>query len=251
MHIDLKGKHFLVTGGSRGIGKAIVCSLVNAGAFVSFTYNKGQEAADQLVAALAQQYPSSVTAYQADMRLEQQAGDLAKRVENSSFGPLHGLINNAGITADAPFFSMTTAMWQDVLATNLNGTFFMSKALVRSLIRRGGAKIVNISSVSGVRGAIGQANYGATKAAIISLTKTMALEFAKFDVQVNAVAPGFIKTDMVANMKENDQKKIDGMIPMRRMGDPQEVAQLVTFLCSDKSDYITGQTFVIDGGLTL
>lgn len=251
MHINLKGKHFLVTGGSRGIGKAIVCGLLEAGAVVSFTYNKGREASEQLLTEFSDRYPSSLMGYQADLRVEQQAGELAKQVEGSALGPLHGLINNAGITADAPFFSMTTAMWQDVLATNLNGTFFMSKALVRSLIRRGGAKIVNISSVSGIRGAIGQANYGASKAAIISLTKTMALEFAKFDIQINAVAPGFIKTDMIANMKESDQKRVDGMIPMRRMGEPNEVAQLVTFLCSDKSNYITGQTFVIDGGLTL
>ncbi|RMZ59984.1 SDR family oxidoreductase [Chryseobacterium nematophagum] len=251
MLIDLVDKHFLVTGGGRGIGRAIVLHLLSSGASVSFTYNHGKETAMLFLQDLLQKFPGKVALYQADIKDENQSNTLVAEIEQSSLGSLYGLINNAGITADAPFFSMTTDMWKNVMDTNLNGTYFLSKAVIKSFIRKKNSKIINISSVSGVRGAVGQANYGATKAAIISLTKTLALEFAKFNLQVNAVAPGFIDTEMVAKMNEQDKKKIDQMIPMKRMGTPEEVANLVTFLCSENSNYITGQTFIIDGGLTL
>ncbi|PWN70229.1 beta-ketoacyl-ACP reductase [Chryseobacterium phosphatilyticum] len=251
MRIDLTDKHFLVTGGGRGIGKAIVYQLLSSGASVSFTYNHGKETAELFLKNLLEQFPEKAALYQADIKDEDQSKALVDQIEKSSLGPLYGLINNAGITADAPFFSMTTDMWKDVMNTNLNGTYFLSKAVIKSFIRKKNSKIINISSVSGVRGAVGQANYGATKAAIISLTKTLALEFAKFNLQVNAIAPGFIDTEMVANMNEQDKKKIHQMIPMKRMGTPGEVADLVVFLCSENTNYMTGQTFIIDGGLTL
>lgn len=251
MLIDLTDKHFLVTGGGRGIGKAIVLQLLSAGASVSFTYNHGKETATLFLQKLLQQFPGKAALYQADVKDEEQSKALVAEIEKSPLGSLYGLVNNAGITADAPFFSMTTAMWKDVMDTNLNGTYFLSKAVIKAFIRKKNSKIINVSSVSGIRGAVGQANYGATKAAIISLTKTLAMEFAKFNLQVNAVAPGFIDTEMVAKMNEQDKKKIDQMIPMKRMGTTAEVANLVVFLCSENSNYITGQTFVIDGGLTL
>ncbi|OXA94825.1 3-oxoacyl-ACP reductase FabG [Flavobacterium hercynium] len=251
MLIDLTDKHFLVTGGGRGIGKAIVLQLLSAGASVSFTYNYGKETAMFFLQELLQQFPGKAALYQADVKDEEQSKALVSEIEKSPLGSLYGLVNNAGITADAPFFSMTTAMWKDVMDTNLNGTYFLSKAVIKAFIRKKNSKIINVSSVSGIRGAVGQANYGATKAAIISLTKTLAMEFAKFNLQVNAVAPGFIDTEMVAKMNEQDKKKIDQMIPMKRMGTTAEVANLVVFLCSENSNYITGQTFVIDGGLTL
>ncbi|MBP2619514.1 3-oxoacyl-ACP reductase FabG [Chryseobacterium jejuense] len=251
MQIDLSDKHFLVTGGGRGIGRAIVQQLLSSGASVSFTYNHGKETAEAFLDKLSAEFPGKTMLYQADIKDEEQSKSLITEIEKSALGPLYGLVNNAGITMDAPFFSMTTDMWTSVLETNLNGTYYLTKAVIRSFIRKKNSKIINISSVSGVRGAVGQANYGATKAAVISLTKTLALEFAKFNLQVNAVAPGFIDTEMVAKMNEQDKKKIDQMIPMKRMGKTEEVAELVTFLCSDKSCYITGQTFIIDGGLTL
>ncbi|BAP31983.1 3-oxoacyl-ACP reductase [Chryseobacterium sp. StRB126] len=251
MQINLDNKHFLVTGGGRGIGKAIVQQLLSSGASVSFTYNRGQETAEKYLQELSAEFPAKIALYQADIQNEDQSKALIETIEKSSLGPLFGLINNAGITADAPFFSMTHDMWKEVINTNLNGTYFLSKAVIKSFIRKKNSKIINISSVSGIRSAIGQANYGASKAAIISLTKTLALEFAKFNMQVNAVAPGFIDTEMVSQMNEQDKKKIDQIIPMKRMGMPQEIADMVIFLCSEKSNYITGQTFVIDGGLTL
>ncbi|PKF74865.1 3-oxoacyl-ACP reductase FabG [Chryseobacterium sp. PMSZPI] len=251
MHINLADKHFLVTGGGRGIGRAIVRQLLTSKASVSFTYNHHKETAIKYLNELIEEFPDKVALYHADIQNEEQSKSLIKTIEESSLGPLFGLINNAGITADAPFFSMTHEMWKDVINTNLNGTYFLSKAVVTSFIRKKNSKIINISSVSGVRGAMGQANYGASKAAINSLTKTLALEFAKFNMQVNAIAPGFVDTEMVAKMNEQDKKKIDQMIPMKRMGTPNEVADLVTFLCSENSNYITGQTFIIDGGLTL
>ena len=251
MQIDLTDKHFLVTGGGRGIGKAIVLQLLTSGASVSFTYNHGKETAEAFLQELSIKFPGKVALYKADIKDEEQSKSLIAEIEKSQLGSLYGLVNNAGITMDAPFFSMTTDMWKDVLDTNLSGTYYLTKAVVKSLIRKKNSKIINISSVSGVRGAMGQANYGATKAAVISLTKTLALEFAKFNLQVNAVAPGFIDTEMVDKMNEQDKKKIDQMIPMKRMGKTEEVANLVTFLCSEKSNYITGQTFIIDGGLTL
>lgn len=251
MLIDLTDKHFLVTGGGRGIGKAIVLQLLFSGASVSFTYNQGKETAMLFLQELLQKFPGKVALYQADVKDEEQSKALVSEIEKSPLGSLYGLVNNAGITSDAPFFSMTTAMWKDVMDTNLNGTYFLSKAVIKTFIRKKNSKIINVSSVSGVRGAVGQANYGATKAAIISLTKTLAMEFAKFNLQVNAVAPGFIDTEMVAKMNEPDKKKINQMIPMKRMGTTAEVANLVVFLCSENSNYITGQTFVIDGGLTL
>ncbi|AZA53945.1 3-oxoacyl-ACP reductase FabG [Chryseobacterium sp. G0201] len=251
MQIDLTDKHFLVTGGGRGIGKAIVQQLLSSGASVSFTYNHGKETAEFFFHKLSAEFPGKILLYHADIKDEEQSKSLIVEIEKSPLGSLYGLINNAGITMDSPFFSMTTDMWISVLDTNLNGTFYLIKAAIRSLIRKKNSKIINISSISGVKAAMGQANYGATKAAIISLTKTLALEFAKFDLQVNAVAPGFIDTEMVAKMNEQDKKRIHQMIPMKRMGKTEEIAELVTFLCSDKSNYITGQTFIIDGGLTL
>ena len=250
MKIDITGKHFLVTGGNRGIGHAIVTSLLDCGASVSYTYNSKDQEAMQAFSTLDNLYPGRVAVYKADVRCEQRCMELIDEVENSRLGVLHGLVNNAGITADNAFYTMTTAQWKNVMNTNLDGFFYMSRNAVKSLVRRSQSKIINISSVSGLGGSIGQANYAAAKAGIISLTKTMALEFAKFNIQINAVAPGFIDTEMIHGMSEVERSKINKRIPTRRMGTPHEVASLVVFLASDKSDYITGQTFVIDGGLT-
>jgi 3-oxoacyl-[acyl-carrier protein] reductase len=244
MNIDLTDKKYLVTGGSRGIGKAIVERLVQAGATVAFTYKNSQAEAEKIV----QELNHKAFAFKADISDEHASEQLIENVENQ-IGELDGLINNAGITMDKPFFKMDTQSWQAVIDTNLNGTFYLSKAVINKFIRRDNTKIINMASVSGLRGSAGQANYSASKAAIMAFTKTLAVEFARFNVQVNAIAPGFIETEMVAQMDENVKKNIRQMVPARRMGKASEVADSVLFLLSPAANYITGHTLVIDGGL--
>lgn len=248
MKIDLKNKTYLVTGGSRGIGRAIVQRLIGCGANVAFTYNKNKAEADKLIASFGENN-KNIFGIQADICDFGNASKLIDEIEEK-FHPLDGLINNAGITIDKPFFKMDDVSWTSVVDTNLNGTYFITKAVITKLYRRDGGKIVNMASVSGMRGSAGQANYSATKAAIIAFTKTLAVEFARFNVQINSVAPGFIATDMVNQMDDNSKKAINGMIPMKRMGMPEEVADATLFLLSSSSNYITGHTLVIDGGLT-
>jgi len=249
MKVDLSNKNFLVTGGSRGIGKAITLKLLESGARVSYTYNSNKAEAESLYNTLSEKYKSKVFYFQADIKDPKRSETLINEVENT-MGELDGLINNAGIVSDSSFHLMTHENWDKVIDTNLNGSFYLSKAALKGLLRKDNGKIINMSSVSGLRGSIGQANYSATKAALIALTRTMALEFAKFNIQINAIAPGFIHTEMVESMDPEIKKQIKKMVPMKRMGTAEEVADLVSFLASPASNYITGQTFVIDGGLT-
>ncbi|PWK17617.1 3-oxoacyl-[acyl-carrier protein] reductase [Arcicella aurantiaca] len=244
MNIDLTNKKYLVTGGSRGIGKAIVERLANAGATVAFTYKSSDAEAQKIV----EQFNHKVFAFKADISDENTSISLIENIENQ-IGELDGLINNAGITMDKPFFKMETEAWQSVINTNLNGTFYLSKAVINKFIRKDNSKIINMASVSGLRGSAGQANYSASKAAMIAFTKTLAVEFARFNVQVNAIAPGFIETEMTEQMDENIKKNIRQMVPARRMGRASEVADAVLFLLSPSANYITGHTLVIDGGL--
>lgn len=248
MKNDLTDKLFLITGGSKGIGSAIVKKFYDSGAKVAFTYNSNQVAAEKIVASLGGDN-SRLKCYKLDVKNYEDIEQLIPEIE-SDMGDIYGLINNAGITKDGAFFRMKHSDWKDVIDTNLNGVFNVTKAFGNKAIRRGEGKIVNISSVSGMKGSQGQANYASSKAAIISLTKTLAREFASFGVQVNAVAPGFIATEMVDAMPDTAKKKINSMVPMRRMGESKEVADAVEFLASSSSDYITGHTLVIDGGLT-
>lgn len=244
MNIDLTNKKYLVTGGSRGIGKAIVERLANAGATVAFTYKSSDAESQKIV----EQFNKKVFAFKADISDENTSISLIEKIENQ-IGELDGLINNAGITMDKPFFKMETDAWQAVINTNLNGTFYLSKAVINKFIRKENSKIINMASVSGLRGSAGQANYSASKAAMIAFTKTLAVEFARFNVQVNAIAPGFIETEMTEQMDENIKKNIRQMVPARRMGKASEVADAVLFLLSPSANYITGHTLVIDGGL--
>lgn len=248
MNQHLKDKLFLITGGSKGIGKAIVEKFYNAGAKVAFTYNSNKTSAEEIITSLKGDN-SRIRCYKLDVKIYSDVEVLIPEIE-SEMGDIYGLVNNAGITKDGAFFRMQPSDWNSVIDTNLNGVFNVTKAFGTNAMRRGEGKIINISSVSGLKGSKGQANYASSKAAIISLTKTLAREFASFGVQVNAVAPGFIATEMVDAMPETAKKKVNSLIPMRRMGESVEVAQAVEFLASSSSNYITGHTLVIDGGLT-
>jgi NAD(P)-dependent dehydrogenase (short-subunit alcohol dehydrogenase family) len=230
----------LVTGGSRGIGRAIVHELASAGYQVAFTYAGNQAAAESLA--------SIATPYQADVRdfscAEQVVGDV-----QSGLGPIDVLVNNAGIKRDGALHNMDPLAWREVIDTNLTGTFNYSRAVMKHLIRRGGS-VINITSVSGIIGMSGQTNYSASKAGVIGFTKALAREVARFGVRVNAVAPGFIDTDMTASIDENARKKLYAQIPLGKTGTAKQVARAVLYLTGEDAGYITGQVLTMDGGLS-
>jgi 3-oxoacyl-[acyl-carrier protein] reductase len=230
----------LVTGGSRGIGRAIVEEFASAGYQVAFTF-AGNRAAAESLAAVA-------TAYQADSRDFARAEQVVAGVE-SSLGPIDVLVNNAGIKRDSALHNMDPAAWQEVIDTNLTGTFNYCRVLMKGLIRRGGS-VVNVTSVSGIIGMSGQTNYSASKAGVIGFTKALAREVARFGVRVNAVAPGFIDTDMTASIDENARKKLYAQIPLGKPGTTKQVARSVLYLASEDAAYITGQVLTMDGGLS-
>jgi 3-oxoacyl-[acyl-carrier protein] reductase len=235
----------LITGGSRGIGRSIVEEFHTAGYAVAFTYAGNTAAADELVAKLGAE---RTAAWQANVREYERAVEVVKEVQ-AKFGPITALVNNAGIRKDVPLMKMDPAVWQEVIDTNLTGTFNYCRATASGMMRSGGA-IVNVTSVSGVIGMAGQTNYGASKAGIIGFTKALAKEMVRFGVRVNAIAPGFIETEMTASMDDAVRKKLYAQIPMGEPGSAQDVAKLVLYLAGDGARYITGQTWNMDGGLT-
>jgi 3-oxoacyl-[acyl-carrier protein] reductase len=230
----------LVTGGSRGIGRAIVEEFAAAGYKVAFTYAGNQAAAESL--------RPIATPYQADARNFACAEQVVADAE-ATLGPIDTLINNAGIKRDGPLYNMDPAAWAEVIDTNLTGTFHYCRAVMRGLMRRGGA-VINITSVSGIIGMAGQTNYSASKAGVIGLTKALAKEVARFGVRVNAIAPGFIDTDMTASIDENARKKLYAQIPLGKTGTPKQVARAALYLAGEDAGYITGQVLTMDGGLS-
>ena len=234
----------LVTGGSRGIGRAIVEAFHAADYRVVFTYGSNAHSADTV----AQQLGPNVTALQADVRDFERATQVVAETI-TKYGPITALVNNAGIKKDGPLMKMDPSAWNDVIDTNLNGTFHYARAGIGGMLRTGGA-IINVTSVSGVIGMAGQTNYSASKAGVIGLTKALAKEVARFGVRVNAVAPGFIDTDMTSAIDENTRKKLYAQIPTGQPGTAQDVARLVLYLAGDEAKYVTGQVWNIDGGLT-
>ncbi len=245
----LAGKVAVVTGGSRGIGRAIAVNLAKEGANVVLFYAGNHQAAEETVAEIKQSGQEAV-AFQVDVADSSQVDQAFKQVL-SQFGQIDILVNNAGITRDNLLMRIKEDDWDAVVDTNLKGVFLCCKAVIRSMMKQRSGRIINISSVVGVSGNAGQANYVAAKAGVIGLTKTMAKEFASRSITVNAIAPGFIQTDMTSALDEKVRDATLTSIPLGRFGGAEEVANAVTFLSSDKAAYITGQTLHVDGGLVI
>ena len=245
---DLQGKTCLVTGGSRGIGRAIVTAMAGAGANVAFTYQTSKEQAEALAKSLTEKEGVRCKAYQADVASAEEMQKMVKEVE-SDFGPITILVNNAGITRDKSFLKMTKTMWDEVMRVNLDGVFYTTQLVANDMVGAGWGRIINISSIVGQTGNFGQSNYAATKGAIISFTESLARELARKGITVNAVAPGFIETDMMSHMPEDAITQVKAMTPMGRLGKPEEIADAVLFLASPRASYVTGQVLGVNGGM--
>ena len=244
----LDGKVALVTGGARGIGKAICERLADEGAklaIVDIMLDIAQETADEFKAKGVE-----AAAFAADVSKLESANETVDAVIKE-FGQVDILVNNAGITRDTLMMRMTEQDWDMVIAVNLKGTFNFTKAVCRPMMKARSGKIVNVASVVGRMGNAGQANYSASKAGVIGLTKTTAKEFATRNIQVNAVAPGYIQTDMTGKLSDAATEAFMTVIPMKRGGTPEDVANVVYFLCSEDSNYVTGQVINIDGGMLM
>lgn len=245
----LSGKVALVTGASRGIGRHIALSLAEAGADVAVNY-AGNEAKAQEVVDEIKSLGRRAFAVRANVASFAEVEAMVKQV-TKEFGRLDILVNNAGITRDNLLMRMKEDDWDAVIETNLKGVFNGVKAVSRTMMKQRSGRIINLSSVVGVMGNAGQANYAASKAGIIGLTKSAARELASRGITVNAIAPGFIETDMTAKLEEETQKQLISQIPLGRLGQPQDVARVVRFLASDDAAYITGQTLHVDGGMAM
>ena len=249
MQIRLDARVALVTGGSRGIGRAIAQSLATTGATVVVNYRGNQAAADETVASIEAAGGKAV-AIQADVANAEDVERLFKEV-SERFGRIDILVNNAGITRDTLMLRMKDDDWDAVMDTNLRGLFLCTRAALRPMTRARWGRIINITSVVGLMGNAGQANYAAAKAGIIGFSKSVAREIGSRSITVNAVAPGFIDTELTAVLGPETREALIKQIPLGRLGTPEDVASLVTFLASEQAAYITGQTFNTDGGMVM
>lgn len=239
----------LVSGGGRGIGRAIVLELARAGFDVAVNYSRSADAAEE-AAAEAAALGVRARAFGADVSDREQVEALFKAVREA-MGPVEVLVNNAGITRDGLLMRMKPEDWDAVIAANLNSAFYCTKEAIRDMAKARWGRVVNIASVVGLIGNVGQANYCASKAGIIGFTKSVAREYAARGVTVNAVAPGFIATSMTEALKDEVKESIKAQIPAGRMGTSEDVARAVVFFASDESSYITGQVLAVDGGMTM
>jgi 3-oxoacyl-[acyl-carrier protein] reductase len=243
----LAGRVAIVTGGARGIGRGIVERLVRDGARVAFTYNSSPDAANELAAALGEE---RVMAVKCDVTSTEEVAELVEKVI-SAWGKIHILVNNAGITKDTLVMRMSREDFESVLTTNLTSAFLTSKAVLRPMMGERWGRIINIASIVGLVGNPGQANYVASKAGLIGMTKSMAREVASRNILVNCIAPGYIQTDMTSKLNESQQAELQNQIPLKRIGAPEDIAAMVAFLAGEDASYITGQVFAVDGGMTM
>jgi 3-oxoacyl-[acyl-carrier protein] reductase len=245
----LENKVALVTGASRGIGRAIAIDLAKNGASVAVNYAGSEAKANEVVDEIKAN-GGNAFAIKADVSSSDEVGQMIKEVINQ-YGQLDILVNNAGITRDNLLMRMKDTEWDDVINTNLKGVFLCTKGVTRQMMKQRNGRIINIASVVGVSGNPGQANYVAAKAGVIGLTKTTAKELASRNITVNAVAPGFITTDMTDELSEEIKSELLKQIPLATLGEPSDIANVVTFLASEKSKYITGQTLHVNGGMVM
>ena len=241
----------LVTGGSRGIGRAICVRLAEDGYDIVFNYRSGEEAAEETRRLCLEAGAETVLAVRADVSIPEDCERLLKEADNAGSGPLHVLVNNAGITRDALLIAMKDEDLEAVLSVNLKGSFYMMRGAAKRMLKKRAGRIINISSVAGVMGNAGQVNYAASKAALIGMTKSLARELCKRNITVNAVAPGMVRTDMTDALPEEARKNLTDQIPLGRIGEPEDIAETVAFLAGKGGSYITGQVLCVDGGMTI
>ena len=246
---SLQDKIALVTGGSRGIGRSIAIALADEGAHVAITYRSAASSAEEVLKTIRAK-GRKASGHQSDARQFDEAQKVVDAVVKE-FGRLDVLVNNAGITKDTLLMRMTEQDWDDVIDTNLKSAFAFSKAACRPMMGQREGRIINISSIAGVIGNAGQTNYAASKACLIGMTKTLAKELASRNIQVNAVAPGFVDTDMTEKLNPQQKEALMNIIPLKRTAKPEEIASVVVFLASPASSYMTGQVLCVDGGIVM
>lgn len=239
----------LITGGTRGIGRAIALKLSEEGYNIAISYINNNKKAQEVVDEIEKNNVKAL-AIKADVSKEEEVNNMMK-VINKELGNIDVLVNNAGITRDNLLIRMKTEDWDQVIDTNLRGVFLCTKAVARGMMKKRYGKIVNIASIVGISGNTGQGNYSASKAGVIGFTRSIAKELGSRGINVNAVAPGFIETDMTQVLEDNIKDEMLKSIPLNRAGKPEDVANLVVFLCSEKADYITGQVIHVDGGMLI